>query len=122
LEIFSYFYFSSDVIKFDDFDEFEKLLIITTPLKEHFLCAIIERDTGRPKDIINQGQFLGIFDELFVTIELDLVKLAIASPCFTISFEEAYKHFNADRNLRSSIRRNLRKSRFFKSEKCNVFF
>jgi len=99
LEIFSYFYFSSDVIKFDDFDKFEGLLNITTPLKGHFPCAIIERDPGRPTDIINQGQFLGIFDELFITIELELVKLAIASPGFMISFEEAYKHFNADRNL-----------------------
>lgn len=96
--------------------------MITTPLKEHFPRTIVEKDTGRYKDVINNGQFLGIFNELFVTIELELVKLAIASPGFTISFEEAYEHFNADRNLRSSIRRNLRKSIFFESEKCNVFF
>jgi len=95
---------------------------IITPLKEHIPCAIIERDQGTPKDIINQGQFLGIFDELFITIEFELVKLAIASPGFTISFEEAYKHFNANRNVRSSIRRNLRKSQFFKNEMCNVFY
>lgn len=120
--IFSYYYFSSDVIKFEDSNEFKELLMITTPLKEHFPCAIVEKDTGRYKDVINNGQFLGIFNELFVTIELELVKLAIASPGFTISFEEAYEHFNADRNLRSSIRRNLRKSIFFESEKCNVFF
>ena len=95
---------------------------MTTPLKEHFPCAILEKDTARQKEIINNGQFLGLFDQLFVTIELELVKLAIASPGFTVSFEEAYEHFNADRKLRSSIRRNLRKSIFFESDKCNVFF
>jgi len=40
------------------------MLNIITPLKEHFPCAIIEGDPGMPTDIINQGQFLGIFDEL----------------------------------------------------------
>ena len=87
--------------------------MITTPLKEHFPCAIVDKDTGFHKDVINNGQFLGIFNELFVTFELELVKLAIASPGFTISFEEAYEHLNADRNFRSSMRRNLRKSIFF---------
>ena len=92
--------------------------MMTTPLKEHFLCAILEKDTARHKDVMSYGQFLGIFHELFVTIELELVKLAIASLGFTISFEEDYEHFNVYRNLRSSIRRNLRKSIFFESGKC----
>ena len=72
---FSYFYFSSDVITFEDSNEFKELLMITTPLKEHFLCAMVEKDTARHKDMIdNNGQFLGTFNELFVTIELELVK------------------------------------------------
>ena len=88
------------------------------------LCSLIIKDSakrGRTPDP-NVGQYLGIFDKLFLMVELELVRLAIASPGFTISFQGAYDHFNANRREKASIRRHLRNSVFFAMEKCNVFF
>ena len=107
---------------FEDSNEFKELLMMATPLKEHFPCAILEKDTARNKDVMSNGQFLGIFHELFVTIELKLIKQAIASLGFTISFKEDYEYFNVYRNLRSSISRNLRKSIYFWKVKSVFFF
>ena len=49
----------------------------------------------------NDGQYHDIFDKLFVTVDMELVKLVIASPGFTSSFEDAYDHFHTDKNLKS---------------------
>lgn len=60
----------------------------------------------------NNGQYHNTSDELFVTVEMELVKLAIESLGFTISFEDAYDHSDTDKNLKSFIWRNLQKSIF----------
>ena len=110
-------------VKFSDTQKVEEILQVITPLKESIPCSLIVKDVAKRKDSLprNDGQYCHIFDKLFVTVETELVKLAIASPGFTICFEEAYDHFHVDKNLKSSIRRNLRKSVFFESEHCNVF-
>ena len=105
-------------VKFSDTEKVQETLQVITPLKENIPCSLIVKDVAKRKD----GQYRHIFDKLFVMVETELVKLAIASPGFTICIEEAYDHFHADKNLKSSIRRNLRKSVFFESEHCNVFF
>ena len=111
-------------VKFSDAENVQEIFQFITPLKENIPCSLIVRDVAKRKDSLtrNDGQYRNIFDKLFVTVETELVKLAIASPGFTICFEEAYDHFHADKSLKSSISRNLRKSVFFESEHCNVFF
>ena len=111
-------------VKFDDSESVQELLQVITPLIENIPCSLIVKDVAKRNDSLprNDGQYHHIFDKLFVTIEIELVKLAIAPPGFTICFEQAYDHFHGDKNLKSSIRRNLRKSVFFESEHCNVLF
>ena len=111
-------------VKFSDAEKVQEIFQFITPLKENIPCSLIVRDVAKRNDSLprNDGQYRHIFDKLFVTVETELVKLAIASSGFTICFEEAYEHFHADKSLKSSMRRNLRKSVFFESEHCNVFF
>ena len=97
----------------------QKILQVITPLKEIIPCSLIVKDIPKQRLSHNDGQY-NIFDKLFVTVDMELVKLAIASPGFTSSFEDAYDHFHTDKNLKSSIRRNLWKSIFFESEHCAV--
>ena len=110
-------------VKFDDSESVQEILQVITPLIENIRCSLIVKDVAKRNDSLprNDGQYHHIFEKLFVTIEIELVKLAIASPGFTICFEQAYDHFHAAKNLKSSIRRNLRKSVFFENEHCNVF-
>lgn len=110
-------------VKFDS-ESIQEILQVIIPLRENIPCSLIVKDAAKRKDSLprNDGQYKHIFDKLFVTVEMELVKLAIASPGFTICFEQAYNHFHANRNLKSSIRRNLRNSIFFESQHCNVFF
>lgn len=110
-------------VKFDS-ESIQEILQVIIPLRENIPCSLIVKDAAKRKDSSprNDGQYKHIFDKLFVTVEMELVKLAIASPGFTICFEQAYNHFHADRNLKSSIRRNLRNSVFFETQHCNVFF
>lgn len=110
-------------VKFDS-ESIQEILQVIVPLRENIPCSLIVKDAAKRKDSLprNDSQYKHIFDKLFVTVEMELVKLAIASPGFTICFEQAYNHFHADRNLKSSIRRNLRNSVFFETQHCNVFF
>lgn len=110
-------------VKFDS-ESIQEILQVIVPLRENIPCSLIVKDVAKRKDSSprNDDQYKHIFDKLFVTVEMELVKLAIASPGFTICFEQAYNHFHADRNLKSSIRRNLRNSVFFETQHCNVFF
>ena len=102
-------------VKFGYTEKVQEILQVITPLKEIIPCSLIVKDIAKRKDSLprNDGQYRNIFDKLFVTVEIELVKLAIASPGFTICFEDAYDHSHADKSLKSSIRRNLRKSVFF---------
>ena len=111
--IFSYFYFRSNVTH-DKF-ELQEILRLIVPLKENIKCSEIVRDRAKRSDSLvrNDGQYLGIFNQCLATVEIELVKLAIASPDFTTSFQEAYTHLQADRKLKSSITRTLRKSVLF---------
>ena len=111
-------------VKFDDSESVQEILQVITPLIENIPCSLIVKDVAKRNDSLprNDGQYHHKFDKLFVTIEIELVKLAIASPGFTICFEQAYDHFHVGKNLKSTIRRNLRKRVFFESEHCNVFF
>ena len=59
-------------------------------------CQVAKRKDSFPP---NDGQYRHIFDKRFVTVETELVKLATASPGFTICFGEAYDHFHADKSL-----------------------
>lgn len=110
-------------LKFDS-KSIQEILQVIIPLRENIPCSLIVKDAAKRKDSLprNDSQYKHIFDKLFVTVEMELVKLAIASPGFKICFEQAYNHFHADRNLKSSIRRNLRNSVFSESQHCNVFF
>lgn len=103
--------------KFDDSQSVPEILQVITPLRGNIPCSLIVNDVARRKESLprNDGQYHHIFDKLFVTVEIEIVKLAIASPGFTIYFEEACGH------LKSSIRRNLQKSVCFESEHCNGF-
>ena len=111
-------------VKFSDTQKVQEILQVITPLKENIPCSLIVKDVAKRKDSLprSDGQYRQLFDKLFVTVETELVKLATASPGLTICFEEAYDHFHADKSLKSAIWRNLRKSVFFESENCNVFF
>ncbi|KAL9977090.1 hypothetical protein ACROYT_G014459 [Oculina patagonica] len=96
----SYQYLSlmSNVIEVQLEEDFSEIIALITPLKKVICCAPIKRDTVKPKDFVptNARQYLGIFDQMFATIEMELVKLAIASPGFTVSFENANMHFGAN--------------------------
>ena len=67
-------------------------------------------------------RYRNIFDELFLTMEMELGRPAVASPGFTVTFQSAYEHFNANRTEKSSIRRHLRSSKFFSNGTMQYFF
>lgn len=108
-----------------DEEELARILNVVTPLEQKIECSHIIRDSPKRREeppVLNYEQYRGIFNQTSLTFELELVKLAITLPGFTVSFESAYAHFNADRAKRASLRRHLRNSEFFTMETSNVFF
>ena len=95
-------------------------------MEESLLCSLMVRDRpagNRVEPVTNDTErYRNIFDELFLTMEMELVRLAVASPGFTVTFQTAYEHFHANRTEKSFIRRHLRSSIFFQMEQCNIFF
>lgn len=67
-------------LKFDS-KSIQEILQVIIPLRENIPCSLIVKDAAKRKDSLprNDSQYKHIFDKLFVTVEMELVKLAIAS-------------------------------------------
>ena len=92
-------------VKFDDSESIQEILQVIAPLIENIPCFLMVKDVAKGINSLprNDSHYHHIFDKLFVTVEMELVKLAIASPGFTICFEQSFDHFHVDKNVKSSF-------------------
>ena len=89
-------------------------------MEETRQCSEIVKESKKKKREIRDH---GLFERDVCTTEMELIKLALCSAAFTVSFQSAYIHLKADTGvLQKKVRRALRKSLYFKEEKCNIFF
>ncbi|KAJ7372838.1 hypothetical protein OS493_016761 [Desmophyllum pertusum] len=79
-----------------DEEELARILNVVTPLEQKIECSHIIRDSPKRREeppVLNYEQYRGIFNQTSLTFELELVKLAIALPGFTVSFRECICSF-----------------------------
>jgi len=69
-------------------EKVQEILQVITPLKEIIPRSLIVKDIAKRKDFLprNYGQYWNILNKLFVTVEMELVKLAIVLPGFNHFF------------------------------------